>query len=123
MSLILSRTHEILNLMKNNRFSLPEFYGIGNFLLLTNMPHHAIYPPRFVIESRVMIEDSSSGSTEGRMQALCVHCRHYYVTWDRVFPHGCRAMGFKSRMPPALQVKEASGMGCQMFARKDQSRE
>jgi len=70
-----------------------------------------------------MIEDSSSGGTEGKVQFVCVRCRHYYVTWDRVFPHGCRAMEFKSRIPPALQVREASGMDCQMFARKDRSRD
>ncbi|RJR50646.1 MAG: uracil-DNA glycosylase [Desulfobacteraceae bacterium] len=56
---------------------------------------------------------------KGKSQIACLQCKHYYVTWDQAFPHGCRAMGFKSRMPPALKVKEASGMECQTFARKD----
>jgi hypothetical protein len=49
----------------------------------------------------------------------CGQCRHYYVTWDAAFPHGCRAMGFKSRIPPALEVRSASGLECQMYAGKE----
>ncbi len=53
----------------------------------------------------------------------CGQCRHYYVTWDPAFPHGCRAMGFKSRTSPALEVRAASGMDCQMFARKERGQD
>jgi hypothetical protein len=70
-----------------------------------------------------MAADTFSNSMDGKTQVVCGRCRHYYVTWDRVFPHGCRAMEFKSRVPPALQVREASGMDCQMFERKDQGRD
>ena len=50
--------------------------------------------------------------------ASCADCKHYYVTWDKDFPYGCTAMGFKSRTSPALEVREASGMDCQLFERK-----
>lgn len=48
----------------------------------------------------------------------CRDCRHYYVSWDKEFPHGCRAMGFKSKTSPSVSVRQASGMDCQLFAPK-----
>jgi hypothetical protein len=50
--------------------------------------------------------------------ASCGKCRHYYVTWDKEFLYGCKAMGFKSRAYPALVVRDASGMDCLLFERK-----
>jgi hypothetical protein len=38
------------------------------------------------------------------MKADCHKCEHYYVTWDKDFPHGCRAMEFKSRQLPGVAV-------------------
>ncbi len=52
------------------------------------------------------------------VRPLCMDCRHYYVTWDKGFPYGCRAMGFKSRTAPCLVTKEASGTECLSFAAK-----
>lgn len=37
----------------------------------------------------------------------CRRCTHYFVTWDPRFPHGCRRMGFKSRMTPIEEVRRA----------------
>lgn len=48
----------------------------------------------------------------------CIKCMHYYITYDPVKPHGCRAMGFKSRRMPALVVYAASGLVCQLFTLK-----
>ncbi len=48
----------------------------------------------------------------------CTKCKHIYVTWDKDFPHGCRAMGFKSRDVPSLVVYQSSGMPCQRFEKK-----
>jgi hypothetical protein len=48
----------------------------------------------------------------------CHQCRHYFVTWDVHFPHGCRAHGFKSKKSPAQEVYEASGMQCLLFSSK-----
>lgn len=47
---------------------------------------------------------------------LCLGCRHYYVTWDKAFPYGCKAMGFKSRSVPCLVTRNASGLECLSFA-------
>lgn len=45
----------------------------------------------------------------------CLECRHYYVTWDVSFPYGCRAMDFKSRRRPQLEVLDSSGAPCLRF--------
>ncbi len=52
------------------------------------------------------------------VRPLCLDCRHYYVTWDKEFPYGCKAMGFKSRTAPCLVTKDASGLACLSFAAK-----
>jgi hypothetical protein len=49
----------------------------------------------------------------------CHSCIHFYITHDRSFPYGCRAIGFKSRVIPSREVLSSSGMECQMFSRKE----
>ncbi len=48
----------------------------------------------------------------------CIKCEYYYITWDKVFPYGCKAMGFKSYKTPASVVWEASGRVCMAFTEK-----
>lgn len=48
----------------------------------------------------------------------CLKCRHFYITWDELFPKGCKALGFKSRELPSLAVFRSSGMECQLFEPK-----
>jgi hypothetical protein len=50
----------------------------------------------------------------------CYGCRYYLVTWDAQFPYGCRAHTFKSKKLPALEVFDASGLECMLFAPKKQ---
>ena len=45
----------------------------------------------------------------------CRRCLYYYITWEPKNPHGCRAMGFKSRMMPSYHVLKDSGLPCQIF--------
>lgn len=45
----------------------------------------------------------------------CHKCKHYYITWENGFPHGCRAMGFKSRELPSRVVYLNSGAECLLF--------
>jgi len=52
----------------------------------------------------------------------CYLCKYYYVTWNKKFPHGCRAMGFKSRMLPSIEVYKHSGIYCLLFNQKKISR-
>jgi hypothetical protein len=49
----------------------------------------------------------------------CFKCRHFFVTWDKKFPRGCRALGFKSKGMPSQMVFQASGMQCLKFEKKE----
>jgi len=48
----------------------------------------------------------------------CIQCVHYFVTWHKAMPHGCKAMGFKSSYEPSLMAFHSSGVVCQMFQPK-----
>ena len=48
----------------------------------------------------------------------CHKCEHYYVTWDKQFPHGCKAMKFKSKQLPSVVVFTSSSMECLLFKEK-----
>jgi hypothetical protein len=50
-------------------------------------------------------------STDPRID--CRRCKHYYITWDTHFPHGCRLFGFKSKTLPSMTVREATGAPCE----------
>lgn len=48
----------------------------------------------------------------------CLHCRHYFVTWETDRPRGCHAYEFKSFELPSEVVLASSGDACQLFERK-----
>ena len=50
----------------------------------------------------------------GRLPPACNGCVHFFVTYQPGMPYGCRAMGFKSRNMPCVEVLAASGSPCQM---------
>lgn len=52
----------------------------------------------------------------------CLHCLHYFVTWEPDKPRGCRAYEFKAAELPSDVVLEASGEPCQLFQRKPGAR-
>ncbi len=52
----------------------------------------------------------------------CFQCQHFYVTHEPAFPYGCRVMGFKSKRLPADVALQNSGMTCQSFAGKDNTK-
>jgi hypothetical protein len=43
---------------------------------------------------------------------------HFYVTWDKECPRGCKAMGFKCKELPSEMVYKASGVQCLKFEKK-----
>lgn len=61
----------------------------------------------------------ADGSSKDTHLISCRNCRHYYITWDKNFPYGCRALNFKSKSMPAAAVRAASGIPCLSFARKE----
>lgn len=53
------------------------------------------------------------------MPITCHKCLYYFVTWDPPLPHGCRIMGFKSRLMPATEVRRTmQGKDCLLFKAK-----
>jgi hypothetical protein len=65
-----------------------------------------------------MAQDSFA---QGTHRPVCSKCKHYYVTWEEGAPHGCKAMGFKSRDYPYVVAFHVSGILCQMFKPKEGS--
>jgi hypothetical protein len=55
------------------------------------------------------------GPARDKPRIECRSCVHHYVTWEPAFPHGCRALGFKSKVLPSLAVFQSSGLECQAF--------
>ncbi|WP_333655459.1 hypothetical protein [Dissulfurispira sp.] len=49
----------------------------------------------------------------------CFKCKHFYITWDKGFPYGCKAMGFKTKNMPSDVVYQSSGMECLKCEEKD----
>lgn len=49
----------------------------------------------------------------------CHKCEYYYVTWDKKFPHGCKAMEFKSMQLPSIVVFASSKRECLLFKKKE----
>jgi hypothetical protein len=49
----------------------------------------------------------------------CHNCKHFYVTWDADRRFGCKAMGFKAKNLPSLEVFEADGTDCLSFSEKN----
>ena len=48
----------------------------------------------------------------------CIKCEHYYVTYDKHYPRGCRLFEIKSRMAPTFAVLKSTGVHCPAFALK-----
>lgn len=48
----------------------------------------------------------------------CLQCVHYFNTWEKDRPRGCRKYNFKSMSMPSQLVRNESGMNCQSFEKK-----
>jgi hypothetical protein len=48
----------------------------------------------------------------------CIRCEHFFVTWQKEFPKGCRLFKFKTKGMPSKTVFEATGKQCEHFAEK-----
>ena len=51
----------------------------------------------------------------------CFQCGYFYITWEKNFPYGCKAMGFKSKKIPMKAVYENSGTECLSFSPKQRN--
>ncbi|GHV08773.1 hypothetical protein AGMMS50229_17720 [Campylobacterota bacterium] len=48
----------------------------------------------------------------------CRKCRHFFVTWERSFPYGCKFFGFKGKNLPSTMVLASSGAPCEQYQPK-----
>ena len=51
-------------------------------------------------------------------QNNCNNCAHFYVTYKKNFPYGCKAFGVISKNNPYLEIKKVSGTDCALFQKK-----
>jgi hypothetical protein len=49
----------------------------------------------------------------------CHDCVHFFVTWEKRTPNGCRAHGFKTAQIPSQVVFSSSGKPCLLYLKKD----
>lgn len=49
----------------------------------------------------------------------CFFCKHFHITYEKKYPYGCQAIGFKSARMPAVDVFSNSGMDCALFDKKE----
>jgi len=48
----------------------------------------------------------------------CYKCSHFYVTWEKNLPNGCRLYGIKTKYFPSKVVLSSTGTGCLGFMEK-----
>ncbi|KGX86501.1 hypothetical protein [Pontibacillus litoralis] len=48
----------------------------------------------------------------------CFHCKYFYTTWERNYPRGCKAYGFKTKELPSVYVLKVTGSTCLSFKEK-----
>jgi len=48
----------------------------------------------------------------------CFKCIHFYITWRKDFPNGCKIYGIQTKHFPSLVVLSSTGTGCKGFAEK-----
>ena len=58
-------------------------------------------------------------ATKKPARISCQKCKYFHVTWDRSFPYGCKAMGFKGKTMPYLMVFQASGKSCMAYEERE----
>ena len=65
--------------------------------------------------------DSTKGKEGAAQQVDCNACVHFFITWDKRFPYGCKAMGFMSSHSPSKDVFEVEGRDCLVYRSKQSS--
>ena len=54
-------------------------------------------------------------------QNNCNNCAHFYVTYKKNFPYGCKAFQVISKKLPYLEVKNISGINCALFSKRNKN--
>ena len=65
------------------------------------------------------LPSASKENNSNKNQKLdCRKCAHFFVTWEKNCPYGCRAYGFKGPQMPSIVVKSSSGESCNFFKQR-----
>ena len=48
----------------------------------------------------------------------CRKCVHFFVTWEKNCPYGCKSYGFKGPQIPSIVVRTSSGESCNFFKQR-----
>lgn len=59
------------------------------------------------------------GNRRRQERINCFQCCHFFITWDKSFPNGCKVFGFKTKQLPSVAVQQASGAECAAFQQKN----
>ena len=51
----------------------------------------------------------------------CLSCEHYFVTWKKNYPHGCRSFNMESKYYPSLAVIKESRLKCLYYQKRNPS--
>ena len=61
---------------------------------------------------------NAAGVVVSDRHADCNSCAHFFITWNKKFPFGCRAMGFMTSNSPSKDVFEVEGRDCLAYKNK-----
>ena len=61
---------------------------------------------------------SAADAVASDRHADCNSCAHFFITWNKRFPFGCRAMGFMTSNSPSKDVFEVEGRDCLAYKNK-----
>ena len=64
------------------------------------------------------VKTSSADGVVSGKHADCNSCAHFFITWNKKFPFGCRAMGFMTSNSPSKDVFEVEGRDCLAYKNK-----
>lgn len=64
------------------------------------------------------VNASKRGAASKAKKIDCLKCEHFFVTWNKSFPRGCNAYGFKTKRIPSMDVLSSSGTECKLFKLK-----
>jgi len=65
-----------------------------------------------------MIMKKDSGKNRSDNKINCFKCINLQITWQPAFPYACKAIGFKSKGIPSLEVFKNSREKCQLYTPK-----
>ena len=51
----------------------------------------------------------------------CAQCKHFYITWNKQTPNGCRRFGIQCKDSPAKIIASAGLGDCQGFEAKQKT--